>query len=392
MQPWLTWILVTFAPAAATAVGLGLCRLDARRPHPPMPAPAGPWIEATIRSLGLPLTVDVVPAEAPDAYWPNVRTLTLSERTWGGTAPRDWAIASHELGHAQLLHTHAALPWVAPAVRLTAGLAWRGFLGVTFAAVLLAEPSVLDVAWALLAVSVAAGFGVLADEAAASRRAWHTIRADARVAASGARRAASAMWAAGGAYALGVLAQLGVLAAWPWVSAALGQVEAGPVKHPSHLAIWLVIAATPVVAVRAALALYQVVLPIAVPTDLDLWAVLQRDSQWEWATATTSVAMAIALAPALDGPTTALAVGAALMAAMGAFHALVLAAVTLPGVVWRRFTGEPRPPQYLRRARDDVPQAMMATWSDPPWYLRVAWLIPLGYVPLVVLVSTLLLG
>jgi hypothetical protein len=63
--------------------------------------------------------------------------------------------------------------------------------------------------------------------------------------------------------------------------------------------------------------------------------------------------------------------------------------VALPVVVARRF-GPQRPvraPRYLKPARDDVPEAMIAMWSDPPWYLRATWLMPLAYLPLVALLA-----
>ncbi|MEQ1502394.1 MAG: hypothetical protein ABMB14_09190, partial [Myxococcota bacterium] len=73
---------------------------------------------------------------------------------------------------------------------------------------------------------------------------------------------------------------------------------------------------------------------------------------------------------------------------LGPLQALAGAVLTLPIVVWRRFYGRPqRAIRYLRPARDDVPAAMIAMWSDPPWYLRAAWLMPLAYLPLVGLVA-----
>ena len=48
--------------------------------------------------------------------------------------------------------------------------------------------------------------------------------------------------------------------------------------------------------------------------------------------------------------------------------------------------------RYLREARDDVPQALLAMWENPPWYLRAVWLLPLAYLPIVAVLAARVLG
>jgi Zn-dependent membrane protease YugP len=385
-------LVAAFLPAVLTALGLLWCRFDAARPSPRMPSRAGPWIEGWIRERGAIVAVEVVPADAPDAYWPNVGTLALSERTWAGDQPRDWAIAAHELGHAETVASHPALPWVLPGARVVAGLSWRLWIAALFAAALLSEPSVLGVALGALVTSILGTVVVCVDELVASRRA-RDILVEAGASRVAVRRAVQAMRAAAGAYVLGGVGQALLLLGWPLISAVAVVPPDAAVKAPSHLGIWLVLAMTPVVVVRAAQVLKQVVAPEPVPSELDLWALLARESQWEWACALGTLLMIAVLAPAMSGPVLAVAVAVALAAALGPIHAMLVAVVLLPGVLKRRFLGEPPAVRWPRRAQDDVPQAMIAMWSDPPWYLRAAWLLPLGYLPLVgLLVSRLLLA
>src|SRR5262245_54368835 len=133
MAQLLPVVVLSLLPIALTGLGLLWVRLDAKCPSPRLSTGAGPWVERTIARLGLAIPVEVVPAESPDAYWPNVGSLALSERTWAGHEPRDWAIAAHELGHAQNTALHPSLPRILPGLRLIAGLGWRITVGTMFA-------------------------------------------------------------------------------------------------------------------------------------------------------------------------------------------------------------------------------------------------------------------
>jgi hypothetical protein len=175
------------------------------------------------------------------------------------------------------------------------------------------------------------------------------------------------------------------------VTRVLGTVDVARV--PSDLGIWLLLAVTPIVALRAGLASWQALAPEPVPSELDLWAILSREAKWEAVCAVGVVAMVLALHGAVGGPAVAVAVALAATVATGPVLGLVGALVALPVVVARRLRRR-RPERFpvLRRARDDVPEAMLAMWTDPPWYLRVAWLMPLGYLPLVSILAVRLAG
>ncbi|MEZ4236409.1 MAG: zinc metallopeptidase [Myxococcota bacterium] len=360
--------------------------LETRRPSAPLPEAAGPWIERVIAARGLPLQVEVVPADSPDAYWPNADTIALGEATYGGRRPKDWAVAAHELGHALNVAVHPAMTAVLPGARLGSTLGWRLCIAGLIAASLFDEPVAVWIAGLALLASVACTAAVCADEVGASRHAARIIGADDRVARPGLRRAVSAMRAAASAYLLGAVGQLLVLGAFPLLAWAVIDVPRAP-KSPSDLGFTLVLAVTPIVLLRAALALVQAVRPEPVPSELDLWDLLGREARWESLCAVGVVGVVAAMHPAVGGPAAAVATALAVSVALGPVQGLGAALVSLPLVVWRRFQARPARVDYLKPARDDVPAAMIAMWADPPWYLRVSWLMPLAYLPLVLLLA-----
>jgi Zn-dependent membrane protease YugP len=384
MDPWLVFLVTVTLPAMLTTLGLLQGRWSSQRPYPSLPSPAGPWIEDHIRRRGVPVAVEIVPAGSPDAYLPATATLALSEATYAGTSPRDYAVAAHELGHAGL----AVLPvlrWLFPAARLVSALAWRLFVGATVIGLWVGEPAVADLALWALVTSVLAAALVCADEIGASTLARRWLSVDPQVSAWALARATDALLSAGGAYVLGWLGRVIVLAGWNPLREVLFAGVGGPIKGMGHLGTWLVLLLLPIVAIRAGLALAQVVRPERLPSQLDLWALVQRDSLWESLAASCVVATLVVLQASLQGPVLAMAAALATASALGQVQALVLAMVAIPAMLMAR-TFRRRPSmRYRWRARDDVPQAMVAMFSDPPWYLRILWLLPLGYVPLAAL-------
>jgi Zn-dependent membrane protease YugP len=379
-------LLVVVVPSLLTAVGLVALAVESRRPAAPLPEAAGPWIERVVAGTGLPLQIEVVPAETPDAYWPNAATLGLSEATYGGRRPKDWAVAAHELGHALNVAWHPAMAGLLPGARLGSVLGWRLCVAALVAAALFGEPVAVTLAGIALLASVGCTAVVCADEVAASLHAVRLIRAD-PVGRAGVGRAGAAMGAAASAYLLGAVGQVLVLLAFP-VLAEIVLVEPMATKLPSDLGFTLVMAVTPIVCVRTALALWQAVRPEPVPSELDLWDLLGREARWESVCAIGIVGVVAAMYPAVGGPAAAVATAFAVAVAIGPVQGLGAALIALPVVVFRRFAAPPPAPvRYLKRARDDVPAAMIAMWSDPPWYLRATWLMPLAYLPLVAILA-----
>lgn len=392
MTSFVWWLSVAMLPSMLTSVGLMLCSLENRRPARALPEPAGPWIERLIASMGLRVAVEVVPADSPDAYWPEAATIGVSEATYGGTRPKDWAVVAHELGHAENLAMSPVLPWLLPLARLTSTLAWRLSVAGLLAASLFAEPVVAFLALASLVVSVAASLVVCADEVMASVHGYRLVSSDNRLGREPLSRAKSAMMAAASAYLLGALGQVFVLMLWPSVVSEMVGAP-GHLKPASDLALWLVLIGAPVVAIRVLLSLRQAIAPEPVPSELDLWALLALEARWESAAAALVFAMVLGAHAAVGGPAVAAAAALGLAAALGPMYGLVIGVLMVPVVVARRVLGvEQRRVRYLRPARDDIPQAMLAMWADPPWYLRALWLMPLAYLPVVFVLSVRLFG
>ena len=296
-----TLLVVCVLPTLFTLVGLGLCAIEGRVRADPLGAPAGPWIERVIARAGLDLKVEIVPAESPDAYWPNAATLGLSEATYGGTRPKDWAVAAHELGHAINSAAHPAMAWLLPGARLASVLGWRLCVGSLVAAALFSEPAAILLAGLAGLVAVGATALVCADEIWASQHAAALIRSEPSVDEAAASRAVAAMRAAASAYVLGGAGQLLVLLSLPAIAGVvLGEPMA--VKSPSDLAFTLVLAMTPVVLLRTALSIWQTVRPEPVPSDLDLWDLLAREARWESVCGIGMVFVVAAIYPAVGGP------------------------------------------------------------------------------------------
>jgi Zn-dependent membrane protease YugP len=380
----LVFLLAATLPATLTVFGLLYGRWEVGRPADPMPRPAGPWIEEQIRVGRSGFTVELVPARMPDAYLPATATLALSEATYSGTSPRDWAVAAHELGHADLAR-RPPLGALLPAARLVSALAWRLVIGALAIGLWLGEPVLATLGYWALALSLATGAVVCAEEVAASGFAWRLLRADPTVTRAARGRARDAMVAAAGAYALGWLGRLVILLAWEPIRAIVFSDPDLGARTYGHLGTWLVLVTFPVVLIRAGLAVAQVVRPERIPSELDLWALLQRDSLWESLAAACVVASLLAVHASLEGPALGVAAAVAAAAALGQIQAVIVAALMIPAVVAERFLVRRAPVRYRWRARDDIPQAMVAMFSDPPWYLRAMWLLPLGYVPLALL-------
>lgn len=390
MDGCLVFAVAVLLPVVLASFGLLYGGWDARRPTPSLPRPAGPWIEEQIGAHGWSVAVEIVPAHAPDAFLPATATLALSEATYGGSRPRDYAVAAHELGHASIA-ARPLLRWLLPGARLVSALAWRLFVGALAISLWLDEWVLEPLAFGALAASVVATVIVCGDEIVASRQARRWLAADPTVSDLALRRATSAMRAAGSAYVLGLVGRAALLAVWPALWAALAGADAGGVRALGHLGTWLVLVTLPVVLIRAGLAVAQVVRPEPVPSELDLWALLQRDSLWESFAASCVVASLVVTHASLAGPGLAIAAAVAAASALGQVQTLLAAIVLVPGLVLQRFWRRRPAPRYAWRARDDVPQAMIAMFSDPPWYLRALWLLPLGYLPLAALMFARLL-
>jgi hypothetical protein len=161
--------------------------------------------------------------------------------------------------------------------------------------------------------------------------------------------------------------------------------------------VWLLIVLVPMLALRAAHVLHQVLAPEPVQTDFRLFTVMHREARWEFLTGMGVLVIVGLLHDHASGMFFALSVVLATTTAIGPVAGLVRALVLLPMLlVMHRFAGQGElrgDDRFFPEARPDQgAPALMALYSDPPWYLRVSWLAHLAYLPLLAALSLQLLG
>jgi len=399
MEPLWRWAALAMVGALPFALSVLAIASHQRQNHGRrgawLPVAAGPWLEHQISRLGLPVSVEAHPRDGLDAYWPSVGAIGLSERTWGGCRPGHWAIAAHELGHALNMATHPAVAQILPTARLAQGLSWRAFVAALLCTALCNQPGLLPLALGFLLISVTASAVVCADELMASVHGDRLLRADTRLRGEGRDLARGSLVSAGLIYGVGLLGQLVALALWPQVAQLAVTTGATSVSAPGPVGVMLSMVLTPILVLRAAHVLGQILRPEPVTTDFRLFTVMHREAQWEFLSGIGVLVVVIALHPLASGPLGALALVLATTTAIGPVGGLARALILFPVLLllYRRaahtaeeddeafFGSVPRP--------DEAAPALMALYSDPPWYLRVSWIAHLAYLPLL---AVLLVG
>lgn len=391
----LSWTLVgmvSILPFLASSAALAVdAAAGHRRRGPELPEVAGTWLEGQIAHHGLALHVEVHPRGGFDAWWPSVAAIGLSARTWAGTRPADWAIAAHELGHAMAAADDRIVAEVNAVARATAGVAWRVCAAGILVAAAFGDPWVPTVAYVALVWAIGAQGLVVADEAIASIRGLALVANDERVPVAAHGIAARALIGAWLVYACAWLAELTVLGLWPHLDHLVLGVPHVHLPTPPPAAVWVGLACTPLLVLRAMQVLTQVWSPEPVTTDFQLLSRLQRERAWELATA-ASVAV---LLGTLAGSTTGRAFSTALVLAastvVGPVAAVLRSVLTLPlAFVLRGWLARERadgPPLLPRPAPDEAAPALMALYTHPPWTVRLTWLAHLLYVPLLLLLA-----
>lgn len=392
LAPVLRWIVLGFVCALPTLLSIvGLLahqRGRFRRRGSWLPQAAGPWLEEQIRGLGMDVPVEVHEREGMDAYIPGVGTIGLSQRTWGGCRPGDWAIAAHELGHAINMRSHPLVAQLLPTARLAQHHLWRAFCAALCCAALLRDPALLPLSLTVLVLSVLVSVVVCADEVGASIHGFRLLQRDQRIRGGDPRIIRSSMVSAGWVYALGLSGQAVTLACWPAIVTIVPEVVPAPAFEPSPIALWLFVALVPVLLLRAAHVLIQVLNPEPVTTDFRLFTVMHREGQWEFMAGIGVMALVVGLHPLLADPVGAVALVLATMNAIGPVGGLLSGLILFPVLMigrrwWERIEQEDDDGLFAPPAiPDQGAPALMALYTNPPWYLRMGWLAHLAYLPL----------
>ncbi len=203
------------------AITRSMRRLDESHPDD-MPLTAGEWLAREIDRLGLRRRVRTVVTDrgaklSLDAYHPFQGVIQLSAETHFKRDPMHWAIAAHELGHAQL---HIAWPRLGR-VTIAALFLKRTLIATAVALVIgnvaFALPHVTDAALVLFAACIALHGFVLGDELVASVYAMDLLRRTPGFGPSHVRSARRMLALAFSTYAVGFLARALLLTQWPLV-------------------------------------------------------------------------------------------------------------------------------------------------------------------------------
>ena len=279
--------------------------------------------------------------------------------------------------------------------RLCTEAAWRAFTAALLVGALFGSAWVLDIAWLGAVLTVLAGGIVLADEGAASWRAWKILHADLSVPTGELDRSIRHLKDAFSLYAALWIGQVLVLLAWPLIHSSAvagnGVTLTGVVSAP---AMWLLFLLMPFLVLRTAQVVSQIWRPEPVGSEFRLFTVMQREAQWEFLTGFSILIIAAALYDHAAGPVFVLSLILAVMTAIGPLSAVGRALVLFPILLaLRRLTRREQADDealFPETRPEGAAPALMALYNNPPWYLRVSWVANLAYLPLVlVLVAQL---
>lgn len=381
--------------AAALAVQ---SRRDRADPGEPLPQAAGRWLRELVARRGDDVQVEVHPHTGVDAYWPGTGAIGLSDRTFGSQLPTAYAIAAHELGHAMNMAHSPLVADLLPTARLARTFAFRAFAGGLLCSALFASPWLLVLAAGFLALSIASSAIILADERMASRHGLALLRADRRVPAAAVAVAERSMRGAFQVYAAAMVGELVVAASLPWLAGLLDGL-APPVAEggPWAPAVWVMVFFVPALLLRAAHVLHQVLKPEPVRSDFRLFTVMHREAQWEFLAGFAVLLVVLGLHAFVAGPVGQLATVLATTTAVGPVGGLLRALVLVPVLLvawrlgWLDQTDEDLVLIPEARGAEAAP-ALMALYSDPPWYLRVSWMTHVAYLPMLLLLVVELSG
>lgn len=383
-QGWCVLVAVCALPYLLTLLGGAARSLVPRGPSIRLPTAAGAWLEAVIAARGLPVTVEVHAEPGIDAYIPGARAIGLTPGTYTGRSPEEWAVAAHELGHAQTSLLHPLLADLLPVLRLLQGLLWRAFCATLGCAALLHSSDLLSAAWALLVGASVVSLGVLADEASASAWAVQSLRG-AGVAPAARRAAAWSMAGSLTAYGLLAFGKGAVLVTWPALTELLPGGAPASLPEPGPLVLWLAVVLVPVLLLRAAHVVLQVIKPEPVTTDFRLFSVTHREGQWEFVSGIGALVLVVGLHAWFADPVGSIALALAASTAIAPAAGFAWALLVIPALLVFRPARRASVHRNVegRAVPGTAPEAVMAMYSNPPWYLRARWLAHLAYLPLI---------
>jgi len=405
MEAVTTWMLLLGAcalPFLLSTVGLVVQhQLDRSDPGDELTEPAGRWLRALVAARGEAVRVEVHPHTGVDAYWPGTGAIGLSEGTYASHQPTAYAVAAHELGHALNMAGNAFVADLLPTARLARIFAFRTFAAGLLGAALFASPWLLVLALGFLLLALASSAVIVTDEAMASRRGLQLLRADRFVPADAERVAQRSMRGALAVYVAGLVGEAVVLAAFPLLAShAVPSPAASALPAPAEPwapAVWVLVAFVPFLLLRAAHVISRVLRPEPVGSDFRLFTVMHREARWEFLAGFGVLLVVLGLHDHAATPVGQLATVLAITTAVGPVAGLLRALLLVPVVLaLHRLGWLPRRDSDIvmlpETRNQDAAPALMALYSDPPWYLRVSWVAHVAYLPMLIVLTYRLSG
>lgn len=342
---------------------------------------AGEWLATLVEQRGLPVRV-AVSAEitgSMDGYWPRAAIIGLSPRTWIDRSLAGRAIASHELGHAELWAYHPTTAKLLASARQVYGAASLLAGSAFLVGALMDSVVAVVIGFIALFAAIVGGVGVLVDEALASRAGAQTLQS------VGLRTLGTdlSMAMAAAIYALPVVLYSAFLMNG---SAFAEHLLASSLLRTtnSDLGLWSVLFLAPILALRAAHVVLDGLDPSPTPMEefrLN-WNLFQERS-WEFH---SSVIVLLWLGLTYDEPVSA---GLAPLFVLGALPAMTTLgaigrlAVVMPLVTLLALSGFYGPPSTTRSPRYPAPVAATDLMAPQAGLAtRVLGLVRIAWTPL----------
>lgn len=236
---WRTWwpvILLMYVPNLVQSVMMivvtrGFRGIDESHPDD-LPQTAGDWVVGEIARLGFAeqihvITTDPATHQARDAYHVKHATIQLSPETYFKRDPMHWAIAAHELGHAQFRIKMPLIGELLIAFRIVSSFVVAVGIALALCNTVFALPGVTELAFKLLVAGALMHLGVLIDEAVASLLAMRSLGASNHYAFTHLRSARKVLALAYSTYLVSFITAVLLLTQW-WRLAELSLTPAVP--------------------------------------------------------------------------------------------------------------------------------------------------------------------
>ncbi|MCE9575859.1 MAG: zinc metallopeptidase [Deltaproteobacteria bacterium] len=221
-----------------------------------LPQTAREWLRDRAAALGVEIVVtDDRAKTSQNAFYPRTHTIQLTAEVAYKADPTAWAVAAHELGHAQFRRRYPGVVAVLFATQVPRLALVRVGAALALGNALFGLPGVTTVALAVLVLHAVLGWYPLVEEAYASAWAYRALRDEPAITPAHRRAIRATLAGAFGTYLLPRVAIAIALSQWWIVRAITGDGRLGELAALTGLGRAVMIAATAMAALAAALAL-----------------------------------------------------------------------------------------------------------------------------------------